>query len=405
MLHDTPSAEVVWRNRPPDNRGGSNDVDDRASGNGSNGGRAEPSRHGSALRWAGMSRIANHFGRPPESLGQERVQRRAPHGFHLRNRPIQTFQDPEQGSEAQSQNTTPAPTASSPISRADTTSAASTMYRLHSHPVSESTPPIFEAPEVPEVPSYDIRQAAAHNSTDYEKDIGFEVPCRKPKGLIQAWGRIPNLFKTQRASPPPEVSQAMATNGRITSATSNGPVQSRNGTSSNVFGRILQRRREKGEETPLPVTVVPWQPRGRAYLDHVEKGMSPSRSQLGQMRSTSQTLPWGQSFDQPSRALASTTENARNPVAASSPGTTGHLDPALRADETASQNDPDPQNLQDRTLTSSAPLVDATRSYPHIICQPLGQEPDSAHEVSLHRQSHPSGSPTDRRDATETSNG
>ena len=408
MLYDTPSAEVIWRNRPPDNHDGSNDVDDRASGSRPAGGRAESSRHDSALRWAGMSRIANHFGRPLQSPGHERVRRQTPHGFRLRNRTIRTFRYPEQGSESQSQNTTPAPTASSPVSRADTTSAASTVYRFHSHPVSESAPPIFEASEVPEVLSYDVRQAAAHDSPDNEKDIGLEVPSRKPRGLIQAWRRIPNLFKPQRASPPPEVSQAMATNGRITSTISSAAVQSRIGPSSNVLDRILQRRTQKGEETPLPVTVVPWQPRGRAYLDHVENEMPPSRSQPGQCRSVSPTLPTSQSLGQPSGPSASTGENARNSLTASSLGATGHLDPALRADETTSQNELDTQYLQDRRPpqpqpTSSAPAADATRPHSHTTCQPLEQETGYALEVPFHRQSQLLGSPTNRRDAAETS--
>ncbi|KAL8832446.1 MAG: hypothetical protein Q9191_000266 [Dirinaria sp. TL-2023a] len=410
MLHDTPSAEVFWRNRPPDNSGASNDMDDRASGSGFNGDRAESSRHDSALRWARMSRIAHHLGRPLASGGHERFQRRMPRGFRLRTRTTQDFRYPGQGSEPQSQNTTPAPTASSPVSRADTTSVASTVYRLHCHPVSESTPPIFEAPEAPEVLSCDTRQSAARDSPDYEKDIGFEVPSRKSKGLIQAWRRIPNLFKTQCASPPPEVSQAMATNGRITSATNNPAVQSRIGDSSNIFDRILQRTKEKGEETPLPVTVVPWQPRGRAYLDHVENKMSPSGTHPGQLMSISQKLPMSQSSGGASEALASTAQNPRNPVTASSPGTTEHFDPALRADETASQNDPDTQYLQHSTSpqlqpTSSVPLADATRRYPHIIRQPLEQGPGSALEVPSRQQSQPLGNPNDRRDPTETSNG
>ena len=343
MLHDTPSAEAGWRNRRSDNHGGSNDVEPRASDRSLNGGGAEYSRAYTTSTWGGVFRIANRFGRPLQSRGRERVQRRNPHRFRDRNRTVPPFTYRRQASESQSQNTTPTPTASSPTSRADTTSAASTVYRLHYHPVIESTPPIMEASEAQEGHSYDGGQATANNDSVSEKNIGYELPCRN--GYLQVWRRIPNLFKTQRASPPPEVSQAMATNSKINSATSTAVLQSRIEPVSNVFDRILQRRKANDEETPLPVTIVPWQPRGRAYLDHVENETPPSSSSPEQPMSFSQTLSLPQSLPQPS---SSTADNVKKPAAASSPGTPGYPDPGLPAHDIPSHNGLDTQDLHNR---------------------------------------------------------
>jgi hypothetical protein len=109
----------------------------------------------------------------------------------------------------------PPPAAVTPISRADTTSAASTVYYVHYHPVSSPTPP---------VPTALVPHEAEHEEGDKEMPTVFEdqssineavnrpgnqnsngtVPLRQES----RWLSIASLFSRKRTSPPQEVATA-----------------------------------------------------------------------------------------------------------------------------------------------------------------------------------------------------
>ena len=113
---------------------------------------------------------------------------------------------------------TPPPVAVTPVSRADTTSAASTVYNVRYHPVSSPTPPVA-MPYMEEEGESDRSKELSHEPgrqhTDTADDGGLPTqPTREEPIQIfhgdRRWRNILNPFKRRRASPPREVASAQA---------------------------------------------------------------------------------------------------------------------------------------------------------------------------------------------------
>lgn len=393
MLQDTPS-EVDWRRRPRDDSRGSNEFSGGSSVNRLRGSHAENSRADNSLPSGGLSHIAHSLGWPLRSRGKggfRKQKSKIDPAFDLqRNTSVSAGQ-----THTASQSTTPATTISSPVSRTDTISAASTVYRLHYPPVSESTPPSRGTPEVSERPMSTSEQAActsvAMNEKSGECAAGHtcsDILPKQPGPVSAPWRRMPNPFKRRRASPPPEVSQALATNERSNSATSSAPLKSGTDSQSNTFLKFLHRGNPKSVEIPLPTTVIPWQPRGRACLDRIEEGMASPEPQAEHPESQVRTLPGPYSRRQLFGDLASTEEGMNHPTAASSQRTIGHprLAPSPGVTQSLSAPVQNKQLRQHRTLsyppTSSAfSLTGAVDPGFRSSTAPSGQITESARDL------------------------
>ena len=264
MLEVTPSEEVNWpRGRCGPGAGG---------GAGQDGGVT-------TTGWGGMPNAANHISRsrlPPHQDHQRRTKARdmrhettvseimrssaAPHGYPP----------------------TPPLAVASPVSRADTTSAASTVYAVHYHPVSEPTPSVG-TPLSSGIDERSRRNQAPQSSLEgtrsqSSRQIGSN-PSRapvEPEAItpqiqsVNRWQNVTNPFKRRRASPPPEVSGATS---RATEPRQSGTIQRqpRPGSYSHSLGRLRGMKRSRAPDVSLPVIVIPAQPRGRVWSPAVSE--------------------------------------------------------------------------------------------------------------------------------------
>ena len=160
-----------------------------------------------------------------------------------------------------------------PISRTDTISAASTQYAVHYHTVATPSPSPAQQLDISSSTESGMENSDAGSSQDPEK---FESSVVAPKD--QPWmtfGRnimraMPNPFRKQRTSPPAEVADAIRAQRRETQPTS---VNGENGGSWQFFAkldtfahtrkeRLKSRFQERTDDSALPVTIIPAQPRG-----------------------------------------------------------------------------------------------------------------------------------------------
>ncbi|EEH22833.2 hypothetical protein PABG_05044 [Paracoccidioides brasiliensis Pb03] len=102
---------------------------------------------------------------------------------------------------------TPTQLTTTPVSRADTTSAASTVYRVRYHSMRS-----FISPNVNCAPDEQHRKEFATPINRASSGIGqYDILPPKPVKQWFRWIAVPNPFKRQRASPPIEVATAQAT--------------------------------------------------------------------------------------------------------------------------------------------------------------------------------------------------
>ncbi|KAK5165326.1 hypothetical protein LTR04_001352 [Oleoguttula sp. CCFEE 6159] len=190
--------------------------------------------------------------------------------------------------------TAPLPVVSPPVSRADTTSAASTVYTVRFHPVSEPSPPI------PRKLSGATRQGQEDTSTAVEpkpearsrngtttSQNGFASQPRRAKHPEKdpvRWQAVANPFKRKRASPPPEVQNARMA-GAMQEVSRPQPlhnypkwdIKSRLGAFAADQGeKFRERANGRRAEIILPVTIIPAQPRGRTWSpETLQQSLSP----------------------------------------------------------------------------------------------------------------------------------
>lgn len=294
MLQDTPSSDANRRARS------------RSGGEGSTGLHEEPTRgdenrdgdgiaglpRGIIFVWRGIVTIADRFWKNDPLQDQNRLQGLRPRTLRSRFRGVDT------ASGINGQSVTPPAATRSPVSRTSTASAASTNYRAH------HCPHVREASECAKRHNMDSVHATSANFLSIEEQIVLneertetetcpkcpQASRSRLQGATSSWLKLFNPFKRQRASPPPEVSLAMATIGQNTPVTGhNGPV-SRDTAPSRPLGALWRKRNDKRDEIPLPVTIIPWQPRGRAYLDSIVDDAPASSGSIEPVRHLA-TLP------------------------------------------------------------------------------------------------------------------
>ncbi|EQL37808.1 hypothetical protein BDFG_00855 [Blastomyces dermatitidis ATCC 26199] len=179
---------------------------------------------------------------------------------------------------------TPPPNTATPVSRTDTVSAASTVYRVRYHSVGSLTSAGMDCS--PDEDRSKAFSAPANPPAPINRDLHNYSPTIPVVNSGFRWIVLNNPFKERRASPPTQVATAQA---KVTDTLQSGSrtAGSANDSSANDktwnlksrFDTILAYRpwdkgklsSEKDPEAPLPVTVIPAPPRG-------SQDQSPSRS-------------------------------------------------------------------------------------------------------------------------------
>ena len=149
----------------------------------------------------------------------------------------------------QTQNATPPENTNSPVSRADTTSAASTVYRVRYHPVTEPTPPIQENPL-----AEDAMEAHLPARNHSEAEDSENMTQAKAPSTMSRISRIPLLFRRQRQSPPAEVAAALAGQQPPPQLQTPGPQPFQ---PSSLLERLHLRKPQVSTQTSGVVIVVP----------------------------------------------------------------------------------------------------------------------------------------------------
>ncbi|RAK71244.1 PalH/RIM21 family protein [Aspergillus fijiensis CBS 313.89] len=261
MLEVTPSEEVDWPRYNPNNN-------DRGGGAGMSSG------------WGGMMGLAH---RPLRTRGGRNWQ------SNLENQTNLASADARRRRIVS--RPTPPPAALTPVSRADTTSAASTVYNVHYHPVSSPTPPVAMPHMEEEEEGMDDEVAAKEMATAMESQQAGPIHDRLSEQqtreqspqivqLDKGWRTLLNPFKRRRASLPKEVASAQAGEeapGSHPTGEDNPPPDLPSDDSDDeynsrpnragAFFPIPKRLRpgsgRQGSGSPLPVTVIPARRRGQ----------------------------------------------------------------------------------------------------------------------------------------------
>ena len=282
MLDVTPNDEIVWtRSRHEKFRYRKDDKGDGGGGGGGN--------ESSALE-RGLGGVARRFRR-----GQEKTREHFPLGrahsttttatldrvqnAHTNNTvAFGNLPKPrEQNTDSILGSPTPPPAVASPVSRTDTTSAASTVYVVQYNPTADIPQPVRRRADANSnaVQSLAQMQAQAQRETkdtaiDPEKEETDEQPRPNRKRGQGAWYSVANPFKRKRASPPAEIQQARqsTTENTTRAATpvhnfSRWDVRNRFGVLAAETGeKFRDRSSGRRQDAEVPVTIIPAQPRG-----------------------------------------------------------------------------------------------------------------------------------------------
>ena len=226
----------------------------------------------------------------------------------------------------------PAPPAAvaTPISRANTTSAASTVYAVRYHNLQTLSPEFPEnRPDELMVPKEASTECTSEN-TVAEEDNGHDGPrnCRSPaesrnKATSRPlWTAVSNPFKRKRKSPPAEVAgaQLLDENSHWQSPTAlvnkeHGKFRSRMDAFTNIQrDKLRSRRQDSKVDGPLPITVIPAQPRGTRTWSPDDLADStktiPARRDDGRSHNQFQQPQGGESINV---TVISTTTRGRHP--------------------------------------------------------------------------------------------
>lgn len=174
-----------------------------------------------------------------------------------------------------------------PVSRADTTSAASTVYVVQHDTIADVPQPVRRRVDYPRFGRSNTNNKDNNHNTRTlnEKDLDDvaeeEDEARQPRHHDQAhapttgtslWHAVPNPFKRKRASPPREIQEARAAAAQAARAATPSHNYSRwdlRGRLSVLAAETGDRIRERGDAAArrqelddLPVTIIPAPPRG-----------------------------------------------------------------------------------------------------------------------------------------------
>jgi hypothetical protein len=253
MLEVTPSEEVDWPRY-------SSQGHDRGSGNGTSSGWGGVMglAHRPLRARAGLPRGNRHRGTGAQPKNQAAAS--APLGFN-HNRP------------------TPPPAAITPVSRADTASAASTVYNIRYHPVTSPTPPVV-MPNMNEEEELDEAKELEQGDTEPHDTNGHSLSAQNTREqspqIVQAdprWHALLHPFKRRRASLPKEVASAQAgeehSENRPSAALgeeAEAETNSARSRADHFFSLHRKTRLGAGAQNAdgsLPVTVIPARRRGQ----------------------------------------------------------------------------------------------------------------------------------------------
>lgn len=344
MLDVIPSDDVIFTSRRNRNyyKPNEKDGDDGSGGGGGGGGgTAEP---GAAEK--GLAGITHKF----RTRQLENPQRRTRLHFPLGRARSNTTVIPDSGN-ATNQNRpngisfgrlpkptepheptltgpTPPPQVASPVSRADTTSAASTLYVVQHNPAADVPAPVRRRVDASGNTQRALAQARAQrnnadgqpvdNDQDPEKqesDGNVATPRARGSG---GWHAVTNPFKRKRASPPAEVRQAQVSESsaaRVATPAHNfspWDVKNRIGVLAAETGEKLRdKRAARKQHVEGPITIIPAQPRG--------SGRTWTPPPLNEQKDTQTTAGTESNESSPGQASGSTTLTANsNPLPTSS---------------------------------------------------------------------------------------
>lgn len=263
MLEFTPSTEVSGSGPRRDHR--------RGGAQGGQGGGT-----GNSTGWTSMMSIANRLAgsRVPLSKRHKRGQKN-------RNRSNTGHKTSMSGaakpSSAESASAAPLSVAS-PVNRADTTSAASTVYVIHYHENKDPTP-------IPCQASNAAGTGAFANQTDVEPRLSLTTNdaenALRQSAFSAGWSRIMNSFRHGGSSPPQEVVQARADAKDALGSTEILPKEP--GTvlrPSNFLDRLRPNKTSYIDLASLPRTIIPAPRPGIELLMEQEAARSAQGSEL-----------------------------------------------------------------------------------------------------------------------------
>lgn len=183
---------------------------------------------------------------------------------------------------------TPPPAVASPVSRADTTSAASTVYVVQYHPTADIPQPVRRrvdangntqaerAQAQAQVQQRSMENSTQNLATDPEKEDSDDSSQPNTNRGHGAWLSVSNPFKRKRASPPAEVQQARQANADVPARAvtpshnfSRWDIKNRIGVlAAETSERLRDRTARHRQDEDVPVTIIPAQPRdsGRTWI-------------------------------------------------------------------------------------------------------------------------------------------
>ncbi|KAL4973978.1 PalH/RIM21-domain-containing protein [Aspergillus desertorum] len=243
MIEVTPSEEVDWPRQQfhGHDRGGST---------------------GMSSAWGGVMGLAHRPLRPRGGRNGQ-TQREGEVGTAARSRKRRTARP------------TPPPAAVTPVSRADTTSAASTVYNVHYYPVSSPTPPVaMPFMEEEDEGSDGDGEKELAVVEDQQKSLPTQNAPTEPGrehspqivSVDNRWRTILNPFKSRHAALPREVASAQAEEEGFSSPDDQDRQVDEENPPHTPWHRGLlsfhpmsdaASRRQSGADQPLPVTVIP----------------------------------------------------------------------------------------------------------------------------------------------------
>ncbi|KAI9695089.1 MAG: pH-response regulator protein palH/rim21, partial [Bogoriella megaspora] len=273
MLDVTPSSEVTWPGRR-------NKRDDDDDGLGS-----KPKTHTMGFRGHGLANIAQRLAGTRFPFQSGPPEQSQPPPSDASNKPLAI---PHHGNLS---DIAPPDTVSSPVSRAENNSAASTVYTVQYHPVSSlSLATEQNTPRHRDDPRPNKRAQHEKHMTGGVVDPSSPAAAPAPttrRAVNVRWQAITNQFKRRRDTPPPEVRQAMESNNPVpiepqeaNQPSSRWAVKSKLASLAATTTELWQdKTSSRQNDIELPVTVIPAQPKGRTW--------SPGSLPLDEIRSTS----------------------------------------------------------------------------------------------------------------------
>ena len=254
MLDVTPSEEVDWPARRRRHHRDGNESSDLT-------GQANPV----ASSWAGQHTL-NYRPRRTETTFEPGVHPVPPRRTYQQDLTLASGALPNQQGPVPS----PPPAVASPVSRTNTTSAASTLYAVRYHPINNTPSPSRPqaSPTTNETVNH-ISQLVVHPVL-LDTVVEHQAPADSlPVGQAASSARWPGAifpFRRHRGSPPAEVATAQAVCQAENAKATNAGNQSGAGwkfisrwqdTAVGTISRLKPRSGDSGSEVTLPVTVIP----------------------------------------------------------------------------------------------------------------------------------------------------